>query len=350
MSNEPKPLVVRVPRKIKAPPVKPAVQVQVHAGRINPPFSVAVSDPYESIYQGARPPDNAEMHLYTTSSQSLSLRNLYRGSHGFIILSGPSLNMHDLSLLSETRGIVTMGVNNSWSVFKPNLWICLDEPHYFLDMCWKDPSIMKFVPFVFSNKNIGIKDENGKFSKSPLWVNNLPSVLYFKRNLRFRVKEFLTEPTVNWGVDDNDSDELGLTGGRNIILAAVKMMYYLGFRTIYLLGADFKMEEGKPTHAFSQHKNLKNIPGHNASFDTINKRFVAMLPEFELAGLRVFNCYEDSGLTAFPYMSYAEAIHVASKEFQKPLDVAGWADQYETEQSAKVKSAETSKKLLPRRK
>ena len=335
MADESKPMVVRIPRKAVAAKPAQALQVSATPKRVSPPFSIPQVEPYEIQSQGPQPPDDAEMHLYTASSQSLSLKNMYKGSHGFLILSGPSLKNYDLSKLNGSRGIVTMGVNNSWSIFKPNLWISLDEPHYFLDAGWRDPSITKFVPLAFSNKNIGIKKIDGTFEKTTTKVNDLPAVFYFKRNLKFRVNQFLTEPTVNWGSSDGDVDEIGHHGARNIILSAIKMMYYLGFRKVYLLGADFKMEHGKPMHAFSQHITPENIAGHNASYAIINKRLTALAPVFAAADFQIFNCYKESMLTAFPYLSYEEAFQRASEGFSGPLNVEGWSDQYKIESSQK---------------
>jgi hypothetical protein len=165
----------------------------------------------------------------------------------------------------------------------------------------------------------------------------MPSVFYFKRNLKFNVKKFLTEPTVNWGNSEKRVDEIGCKGGRSVMLAAFKMMYYLGFRNIYLLGADFKMEKGKDNYAFPQNRTDNLIRGNNQTYQDLNKRFVALLPEFYEKGLKVYNCNKDSNLTSFPYMSYENAVKNATEPFNKTIDTLGWYDQYEKDKEKEEK-------------
>ena len=95
----------------------------------------------------ARKPARDGLRLYTAppTFESVSLSGFYRGRSAFLMLSGPSLKQIDLSLL-DARGIVTMAVNNAWSVRRPTLWTCVDDPGRFIDVGWKDPGILKFVP------------------------------------------------------------------------------------------------------------------------------------------------------------------------------------------------------------
>lgn len=86
-----------------------------------------------------RRPAPTGLRLYTTAGDSVSLTDFYRGRSAFLVCSGPSLVEHDLSKL-DRRGIVTMGVNNSWAVHRPTLWTCVDNPGRFIDTGWKDPA------------------------------------------------------------------------------------------------------------------------------------------------------------------------------------------------------------------
>ena len=69
----------------------------------------------------------------------------------------------------------------------------------------------------------------------------MPNVWYYKRNDYFKPDEYLSEPTVNWGNHQKTVDKLGCGGSRSVMLAAFRLLYYLGFKTIVLVGADFKM-------------------------------------------------------------------------------------------------------------
>jgi hypothetical protein len=262
------------------------------------------------------------------------MENFYRGSQVFLVCSGPSLKDHDLSLLSR-RGIVTMAINNAWSVIRPNLWVCVDDPGNFLDVGWKDPSIIKFAPFGHLHKNLQVKEPNGSFRPSQFKVSDMPSVYYFRRNEKFEVNNFLHQNTINWGNKDADTDELGNKGGRSVMLAAIRLLYYLGFRRVYLLGVDFKMENGKQNYAFAQDRSTSSIKGNNNTYNALNSRFKAMSQIFEQNDFKVFNCNPQSGLTAFPFMNYQQAIDAASSRFQKDMDTEGWYDRKERERKAK---------------
>ena len=238
-----------------------------------------------------------------------------------------------------------MGVNNSWVVYKPQLWVGVDDPGNFVDIGWKDPSITKFAPAGHWHKWLVVKEDNGTFRRSQFRVDDMPNVYYFRRNHNFDVKKFLHEPTVNWGNEDKGIDALGIKGGRSVMLSAIKILYYLGFRTVYMLGADFNMSsEADQNYAFKQHRDSVSVSGNNATYAKLNKRFTALLPEFAEEGMRIYNCYQKSGLTAFPYMSYNEALDRASATCSKPIDTEGWYDRKERERAAEKARKEQEKK------
>lgn len=284
----------------------------------------------EIIYKKLLSSNARNLYLYTSDGASLSLENFYRGRHAFLVLSGPSLKSHNLDFLTQ-RGVVTMGVNNSWSVFKPNLWVSVDDPGNFLDIGWKDASIFKFVPMGHAFKYLQVKEEDNKFRQSQFRVNEMPSVFYFKRNEKFTVSSFLTEPSINWGNPDKEKDELGNKGGRSVMLAAIRLLYYLGFRRVYLLGADFNMKSDNEHYAFQQSRTPHSINGNNKTYKTLNSRFAALKPIFDELNFKVYNCYKDSGLNVFKYMPFEEAVEKATRECKKIIDTEGWYDRKDRE-------------------
>jgi len=265
--------------------------------------------------------------LYTAEGHSVSLRNFYRGKSCFLVCSGPSLLECDLGLLREKPGIVTFGVNNSWAAYRPNLWTCVDRPGSFIDVGWKDPSILKFVPLGKLNERLHTKKGDGSFRKSKFKVRDMPAVLYFRRNEKFDAEQFLTQGTVNWGCHGKYTDHLGCKGSRSVMLAAVRLIHYLGFENLYLLGCDFKMEwqrDGQGNYAFKQWRWQSAVKGNNGSYVALNKRFEALVPKFKEMGFKVFNCCEGSGLTAFPFVSFEDAVAKASAECSKVVDSEDW--------------------------
>jgi len=271
-------------------------------------------------------PQDERLLMYTVSGHSVSLENFYQGKHAFLICSGPSLKSYDLKRLWEP-GCVTMGVNNSWSVWRPNLWTSVDDPGSFIDTGWKDPKITKFVPLGALRKRLRVKQKDGSFSQSGFQVCQMPACFFFKRNTDFNSKTFLDEGSVNWGNNADQVDDTGVKGSRSVMLAATRLLYYLGFRTVYLLGCDFNMVEGRQNYAFQQERTKGSVNGNNGTYEALNIRFAAMKEDFDKRDFKVFNCFKESGLRVFPYKGFDDCVNEASKEASKVVDPYGWYDE-----------------------
>jgi hypothetical protein len=152
----------------------------------------------------------------------------------------------------------------------------------------------------------------------------MPNVVGIYANTAFNADAFLTEPTVNYGMNDKKVDALGNKGSRSVMLAALKMLYYLGFRTVYIIGADFHMTEEKP-YAFDQGKGSAGVSSNNNTYRILDSRFTALQPKFLEAGFTVFNCTPGSRLTAFPYKPFDEAVAETRHQYvTSTLDTKGW--------------------------
>jgi hypothetical protein len=266
------------------------------------------------------PPDG--LRLYTADFDSVSLAGFYRGRSAFLILAGPSLQQVDLAQLNR-RGIVTMAVNNAWAVWRPTFWTCVDDPGRFIDTGWKDPGILKFVPVCCWNKRLRIQAADGRMRSSAFCVWQMPGVLFYRRSNHFDHRRFLTGDSVSWGNDEKSVDSLGITGKRSVMLVALRLLHYLGFATVYLLGCDFKMAEDRK-YAFDESRAANAIRHNNILYDSLTRRFEALRPHFEKHGFRVVNCSPGSALTVFDRMEFADAIAAASAECAKPVSTLGW--------------------------
>lgn len=265
------------------------------------------------------------MMLFDRYMRSMSLEDMFLGQHLFLCLSGPSLVNEDLYAL-EQRGIITMAVNNAWSVIRPNLWVSVDSPSSFLDAGWKDPSIMKFVPMVSYGRNLRTRNEDGKLVQIDLAPRDCPNVWYFRRNSKFRPETFLHEPSVNWGNDDTYTDSLGIRGKRSVMLAAIRIAFYLGFRRINLLGADFCMQLGARNYAFPQERSASSVKHNMSQYVALNKRFAALDPYFRTYGLDLFNCLKDSGLVEVRHRDFKQCVEEALEHTTGDLNTDGWYD------------------------
>jgi len=261
---------------------------------------------------------------------NMDLQDSYKGIPGaqetpvFLILSGPSLNKIDLGAVADS-GITTLGVNNSWSVFVPDIWTCVDPPRKFLYSGWADPSIMKLIPERLSRLTLRRKIGE-KFTDLDLTPRDCANTFFYPRNSEFDHETFLRESSINWGQSGKTMDSLGFKGGRSVMLAAIKLAYVLGFRRIYLLGCDFQMKAFEPNYAFKQDRTQSSVKGNNRSYKIMQKRFEALKPHFEYNGLTIMNCNPDSDLGVFKYVSVEEAIEYEESRRVLGETTGGWYD------------------------
>ncbi len=124
-------------------------------------------------------------------------------------------------------------------------------------------------------------------------------------------------------VDGKTPDSLGIVGKRSVMLVALRLLHYLGFGTVYLLGCDFKMAPDRK-YAFEEHRAPNAIRHNNVLYDSLARRFEALRPHFEKHRFRVINCSPGSELRAFERMDYEKAVAAASAECGKRVRTEGW--------------------------
>jgi hypothetical protein len=160
----------------------------------------------------------------------------------------------------------------------------------------------------------------------------MPGVVYFPRNEWFRANQFFTERTVNWGCHKHIKDEFGVTGARSVMLAALRLSHYLGFRKVYIVGADFCMsksarEDPIQNYAWKQWRHDSSVKGNTRTYKSLNQRFGALRPHIKKEGMEVWNCTPGGGLEAFPRMEFRRAVDTVARECEKEVDTEGWYNQ-----------------------
>jgi hypothetical protein len=265
--------------------------------------------------------------LFTRDGHNIWMGDMYRGASCFLILSGPSFAKVDHSLIRKP-GILTMSVNNSSYTFRTNLWTCVDDPTHFIRSIWLDPLITKLIPFSHVEKPIFNSDT---WELMQTKVGDCPNTFFYRRNESFCPEKFLFEDTVNWG---NHGDE---GGGRSVMLAAIRLLFYIGVRKIFLLGCDFKMSK-EYTYHFKQGRADGSVGGNMKTFALLVQRFTALKPIFDTCGLQIFNCNPESGLRVFPMIDVKDAVEMALGEM--PRDLAAERTDGLYERTAKDKKKE----------
>lgn len=286
--------------------------------------------------------------FFTRDRMPLHLIGQFRGRSCFFLCNGPSMvnGYYDLSLLKKP-GIMTYGINNGPRTVRPNFWSCVDDPKRFLRSIWMDSNIQKFVPAAHANKQIfdnekwcDMVDEEGK----PVIVGDCPNVVYFHRNEKLVAERFLYEDTICWGNTGTEG------GGRSVMLPVFRIIYLLGFRKIYLLGADFKMTENQTYH-FDEQRNKGAVNCNMSTYARMkDEYFPALKPYFDAEGLEVYNLNPDSELKVFPFKDYYEAIKESNESlgdvenertwgmYSKPEEREKWKEEPDDSKKAHLKT------------
>jgi len=246
--------------------------------------------------------------FFTRESAVLPLVGIYRGTSAFLICSGPSFASLDKNLL-RTPGVWTMATNNASVSFKTNASITVDDPCRFNASMWLNPFITKFIPCSHFEKplwdNRFLENKGQQWGPSNIVVGDCPNVIGFRRNEKFVPERFLYEDTINWG----DHKKWG--GGRSVMLAALRILFLLGFRKVYLLGVDLYMSGDKKYH-FDEERTPNAIRGNMSTYKKLIDRFAKLQPFFLAENFIVKNCNPESKLTAFPFIKYEDAINEAT--------------------------------------
>lgn len=272
-------------------------------------------------YKGKRKPAN----IYNKWGDRVNLVGQYEGQDAFLVLSGPSflqqLNQkivirgkeYNGRELLNMPGVITMGVNNSPKTFRPNLWVMGDDVKSFMKSIWLDPNITKFIPkSKYRHKLFDNDPEVWQEMKTKVF--DCPSVFGFDRNEHFNPDTFLETDTINWGEHTDSTCALGIKSKRSVMMLAMRLLHVLGFKNVYLLGCDFKMDENIK-YSFEQDRNKGSITNNNKIYDALNKRFASLKSRFEDTDFHVYNCYKESGLTCFEYKPFEECISEVLNKF-----------------------------------
>lgn len=261
----------------------------------------------------------------------LELTDLYRGRECFLVCGGPSIKELPLDKLNQ-RGVLISSFNNCPSVLppgvRPHIWTHSDKPIKFHEGLWYDSAVLKIVPWTMWGKPV-YRRLSGNLLPSGRAAKDMACTIAYVRHHCFDPDTYLTLEAVCQG-NDKKHAKVHPNGWPHIIntmFSMPRILYSLGIRTVYILGADFRMDVTNP-YAFDQTKNREGVIEVNRHFRDMNGMFTALRPKFDAAGFQVFNCFEHSGLTAFPYKPFEECLNECRSHaaFPAKLDTAGWYD------------------------
>jgi hypothetical protein len=145
-----------------------------------------------------------------------SFHNQFYGQSCFLCGTGPSLKKVDPQTVYH-KNLPIMGLNNSFKYITPNIWMGVDTPD-----C--------FHPDLFSSN----------FMKIYLWEHRNKKV---KKQKVCDLDNFYFFTKVDKKLDPNLIDSVGacipFIFEGNTFSSAVHMLYWMGFKCVYLIGCDF---------------------------------------------------------------------------------------------------------------
>jgi hypothetical protein len=171
------------------------------------------------------------------------------------------------------------------------MWCCHDPGSRFSLHGWKDPSILKFVPT--TRLKDPVVDDLGMVSGLVSWMSG---VISYVPRYDFNADDFLG-PNVMAGTSLGNRCPDGHANTVSVMLCALKVLITLGFRTIYLVGADLGATDGR-RYAFPENVSAQHQDAHHA----VLRFWLGKLePILRAQGIRVVNTTTGSTLTCFEF-------------------------------------------------
>jgi len=203
------------------------------------------------------------------------LEDKFRGRKAVLVCGGPSFLTVDHSLI-RSSGLITMTLNDGVRTFRSDLWLGVDPPERFDSTIWEDARITKFIPTGRAG------DEHARrgvhvivYPPSDAWCS-----------------EAIFSPTGTVAPFSRGD------GARTSMVDAIRVLFLLGFRTIYLFGVDFHQSRAHAYHHPAPGY-PRRVRANNRLYRRLTERLARMRPLMESAGLDVYNCNPDSRLEVF---------------------------------------------------
>ncbi len=256
-----------------------------------------------------------------------NLADLYLGAGVFLILGGPSTRKLPLQDL-DRPGVVLASFNNNPAVLpgtlRPHVWLHTDPAPKFHWGLWADPRVLKLVPVREWHRELRRRDAQGNLVPAGRTPRGMPAVLGYHRNTTFNPDTWLYEPSVNRGNDQKSAARNGWPHVINTLFAALRLLFYLGFSRVYLVGCDWQMRPEEP-YGFAEQKSPGAVRANNEAFRKMEPMLEALRPRLEAAGCRIWNVTPGSHLEVFPKRSFADALEEETSGCPQSIqDTQGW--------------------------
>lgn len=146
-------------------------------------------------------------------------KDKFEGQRCFIVANGPSLTMSDLDRFAE-RGEITFGMNRIYALYDRTKW----RPQFYLT---QDPKVIRTC-IEETKQQVNYSEVFVKVPGEPKY--DIPGAINididYSRSKKMLPPDFL------------DGNNCVFADGRSVTHTALQLAIYMGFKTIYLVGAD----------------------------------------------------------------------------------------------------------------
>jgi len=213
---------------------------------------------------------------FPDGTPATDLEDRFLGQSAVLICGGPSFLHVDHDRIRNS-GLLTMTLNDGIRTYRSDLWLGTHNPRNFDRTIWKDPNVIKVVRSELARHR---------------WVRKGAEAYVFERSKTWNEERmFAPDNTIEW------PNFLG-SGYQTSMIEALRILFLVGIRTLYLFGVDFHQSEDYGYH-YEWKRDKSSIEGNNRLYDNLRHRFELMRPLFDAAGFRVINCNPDSHLEVF---------------------------------------------------
>jgi hypothetical protein len=163
-----------------------------------------------------------------------SLRDKYAGNSCVIVGNGPSLKISDLNMLKH---VVTFASNK--------IYLAFDETD------WR-PTFYTVVDIIVAKNNI---EDIKKLDVKKLFSNAILQI--FRDSKAYYFNEFMTRfEKEEYQFPFSKDITLGVNSGYTVVYNQLQLAYYMGFKTVYLIGVDYNFKIPRQTKEDSHYKEV----------------------------------------------------------------------------------------------
>lgn len=219
------------------------------------------------------------------------LQNKHNGERCFIVATGPSLTLEDLSLIKNET---SFGMNSICRLYEKTDW----RPTYYgIQDIFVYPKMKDVIDHYYkTSNNVFVSDELAeKYELSSNYVQypfNSAYHLYDQHFYKFYSKFSGNAYSVVYD-------------GYSITYSLLQIAVYLGFQEIYLLGTDCNYIKGAKNHFVESghHDRLEHL-----NHDKMITGYRAAKEYADANGIKIINCTRGGMLEVFPRMSLEEVL------------------------------------------